>query len=640
MFAQNKGTSQCERCPAGFYISSNGSTACLRCAEGWYVAEPGASACHACSDQRYTLFFGATSIEDCVCMEGTIEAEALNDDGSKACTPCQDGLVCLPGALLAHLLAGSSGVTGGLVPMFQPQYMSLESRPLQADRARLMPEYMSSLSSPLQVWRCSCKLHCPGGAPGSCGINRLSEEAATLGCSACVEDFFDHNGECLKCARWMLPTVAVLALATLTFVAWSVNRPAAQMHAPLAVAGNILGLGCTAMQCMSIFDKIGVNWLAPVADVIARSKFVSFDLGMFGIECYIGGQPTSVFIGRLSLLPVILLAACSILGCRHIRHYFGYGSPVCARYFGELTNTIGRILMVFFISVCVSLLVPFQCIRHPSGEMTTQVYRSVLCWQPGDHYLMLGYSIAILSMLLLPYISVCIWATLRYPKASMLRRTQFLHCFRFLFFRFRPKRYASGLFLLARGFALSMVPIVYANMVAMQVLWTNGILACSLVLQCICWYWRGDLVNYVEASVFLSLIMFVTCGALVLDVQPDLSQLGWMCWIVFSSVIVILIASFMNSIRMRYVPRPMYSHFICHHKVGAAAQSRVLQLLIQQLTGQVCFIDSDHLVDLDSLYNAVRSCLRNLVVYLTSQTMRRPWCVGEMTWTIWSSFLV
>ena len=41
-------------------------------------------------------------------------------------------------------------------------------------------------------------------------------------------------------------------------------------------------------------------------------------------------------------------------------------------------------------------------------------------------------------------------------------------------------------------------------------------------------------------------------------------------------------------------------------------------------------IDYDHLVDLDSLYNAVRNCLSNLVVYLTRLTMTRPWCVGEM----------
>jgi len=75
----------------------------------------------------------------------------------------------------------------------------------------------------------------------------------------------------------------------------------------------------------------------------------------------------------------------------------------------------------------------------------------------------------------------------------------------------------------------------------------------------------------------------------------------------------------------------MYSHFVCHHKDGAAAQSRVIQLLIQELTLHDCFIDSDHLVDLDQLYSAVRTCLKTLAIYLTRETMIRPWCVGEMT---------
>ena len=36
------------------------------------------------------------------------------------------------------------------------------------------------------------------------------------------------------------------------------------------------------------------------------------------------------------------------------------------------------------------------------------------------------------------------------------------------------------------------------------------------------------------------------------------------------------------------------------------------------------------LADLGELLNDVRACVRNLVVYLTSETMSRPWCVGEV----------
>ena len=77
--------------------------------------------------------------------------------------------------------------------------------------------------------------------------------------------------------------------------------------------------------------------------------------------------------------------------------------------------------------------------------------------------------------------------------------------------------------------------------------------------------------------------------------------------------------------------QPLESHFICHHKVAAAAQSRVIQLLMEEQTTQHCFIDSDHLKDLDQPYSAVRTCLKSLVVYLTRVILHQPWCVEEMT---------
>ena len=86
-----------------------------------------------------------------------------------------------------------------------------------------------------------------------------------------------------------------------------------------------------------------------------------------------------------------------------------------------------------------------------------------------------------------------------------------------------------------------------------------------------------------------------------------------------------------HAVRMLVLPSPIYKHFICHHKVGAAAQSRVIQILLCQAAGGEVFIDSDHLGDPDQHFGAVRSSVRNLVVYLARETMRRPWCIGEMT---------
>lgn len=66
----------------GFYIHNGGSTACLHCAEGSYAAESGGSAWLVCPEQLTILFFGVKSINDCVCIEGTIEVNAVSPSGS------------------------------------------------------------------------------------------------------------------------------------------------------------------------------------------------------------------------------------------------------------------------------------------------------------------------------------------------------------------------------------------------------------------------------------------------------------------------------------------------------------------------------------------------------------------------------
>lgn len=42
------------------------------------------------------------------------------------------------------------------------------------------------------------------------------------------------------------------------------------------------------------------------------------------------------------------------------------------------------------------------------------------------------------------------------------------------------------------------------------------------------------------------------------------------------------------------------------------------------------FIDSDNLQELDTLFDIVRAKLDTLVVYLTKETLSRPWCAGEI----------
>merc|ERR1740121_2434647 len=46
--------------------------------------------------------------------------------------------------------------------------------------------------------------------------------------------------------------------------------------------------------------------------------------------------------------------------------------------------------------------------------------------------------------------------------------------------------------------------------------------------------------------------------------------------------------------------------------------------------GQSCFIDSDDLMDLDKLFDIVKTSLEHLAILLTREVLMRPWCAGEI----------
>jgi len=102
---------------------------------------------------------------------------------------------------------------------------------------------------------------------------------------------------------------------------------------------------------------------------------------------------------------------------------------------------------------------------------------------------------------------------------------------------------------------------------------------------------------------------------------------------VVSSIFATSLGMLCSMIYRRLKPNPFFHKFICHHKADAAAQARFLQICIRQKLQENCFLDSDHLQNLDNLLDTVRCQTGRLVVFLTSDTMRRPWCAAEITTT-------
>ena len=141
----------------------------------------------------------------------------------------------------------------------------------------------------------------------------------------------------------------------------------------------------------------------------------------------------------------MLLSSAFVIRSRNFLHFLMCSNP-CSFPVHSTSD-----LPIFFISLCVAIIAPVQCIRHPSRMLTTQMYRNVLCWQSVHYNVMVVYTlVSAMSMLLLFFVA-CIWATRRFPQPVLVGSLQFLHRHRFLFLRFRASCYGSGLWLLVRS---------------------------------------------------------------------------------------------------------------------------------------------------------------------------------------------
>jgi hypothetical protein len=102
--------------------------------------------------------------------------------------------------------------------------------------------------------------------------------------------------------------------------------------------------------------------------------------------------------------------------------------------------------------------------------------------------------------------------------------------------------------------------------------------------------------------------------------------------VVFTSLLSGVVVGFAVAVAAMVKLTRCFSHFLCHHKSDAAAQARLLKMAIKEEHPSAnVFFDSDNLLNLDDLFNTVRVDVSKLIVYLTRDTLRRPWCAGEVT---------
>jgi hypothetical protein len=135
--------------------------------------------------------------------------------------------------------------------------------------------------------------------------------------------------------------------------------------------------------------------------------------------------------------------------------------------------------------------------------------------------------------------------------------------------------------------------------------------------------------NIADGTLTSGLTILLICGALCTDFRAHQASVQTIGFIVLAMFLLVVGTTGGFAIRERIVPHNLFHWFITHHKAGAAAQARYVHLLLS-MRGKKVFIDSDDLQDLDTLFDTVRVRTKNLCVYATAETLKRPWCAGEI----------
>mmetsp|Transcript_55619 Transcript_55619/g.130204 ORF Transcript_55619/g.130204 Transcript_55619/m.130204 type:complete len:1444 (+) Transcript_55619:60-4391(+) len=610
-FSNQDSQTGCLLCEFGYFSNTSGQQGCQRCPIGTYRDSRGQRDCTPCDDGETTQYEAAIAADACVCAVG------MYRDYEGICQQCPKGMSCPIGSDVRSLpgRAASSSCSSCTFPQALPSYMSL-------------PE------EPLIVYKCVSTEACPGGSRegvSSCGPYRAADAIA---CGLCTDgSFLNGDGECEECrngSRIVLFVFSicgiVLAVATLAVL---VNRDLLLQQNATANVVVMFGVLLTALQTTIVFNQLAMKWVDPLKSIMVVSDLASFDLGNLKLNCYVDTDPLSKLILRQMIAPACVPILFITIACRKL-------TKPTVNLSVELSNAVGSIFFVFFISLVATSVDAFVCYSHPSGNAGSSVViePSVRCWEDVQHTKMV--LAATLSFCFVPanFLAFCVYAVLKYPRTMSVSNDQqrnFYDAYRFMFFRFRPQAYFYGLLLLFRHFIICLVPAVLARKgLGVQVLIVDAILVSMAVFQSTWQPWRTPFVNKTDSVTSTVLVLILHCGILNTDISASESDIAVIGTVVTLASFLFLVGAALYSMRRKVFRAAPYHHFLCHHKAFAAAQARYVQMLIIIQLRRSCFLDSDNLQDLSKLFDTVRTRVQHFVVYLTKDTLTRPWCVGEI----------
>ena len=358
---------------------------------------------------------------------------------------------------------------------------------------------------------------------------------------------------------------------------------------------------------------ISISCVAPMSPVVkfaTRTKSVAT-----GVRFELGSLSRSVLMSRTLLVLVFFFVAAVVHAAfLTVRKAKGLQLSLLAR-------TVGTLFMVFFISLCSSLLAPFRCDSHPNGLSTVQAYHGVFC-NGRDEHLQMALIGGFACLLPIAFLVLCSWIILReLPKRLESADVQFVRACSFLFVRFRPGAEVFSVIFLVRNSLVVLCPLLPST--SGKVLCLNLLLYVSLVVTAFSKPWRAMACNYLDIVLVTGMLVILDMGSLFVgEVDAEITVV--ICMLFSSLMVAAILGAILYGIVKHFMQkyRKPFRFFLCHQKVAAGSYARLLKMELQKRGSRfTTFVDCDDLNDLTRLFSYVGQDTETFVI-LGSQDTR------------------
>ena len=430
-----------------------------------------------------------------------------------------------------------------------------------------------------------------------------------------------------------VPILVVFAIVAVAFfvICWNMSADKSIFSSDFATIVATLAIFMTTTQALgAIADLLTVHG-DTFHFLLMTLKYLSFSPQLLKADCVLqSNDPALSYLVYLLILPC-MVAAIAVAG--KIREKLR-GALRWATVFSHQ----GSVVLVMYLASARAAVLPLQCATNPDGSSSVLSYRSVICWESPNHFVMVALAAVGMCIFTCAPLAAVSWAAWVYPtRIQSPGGTEFLERWRFAFDRFSIENYGYAVVYLFRNFLIALTPVVFTNSQHLQVLLLALVIVFCLAVQVRLMPWRTQVSNLVDALASISVCILLIGSSMLLLLTSEGTAL-LQTWVLLQLVATLSIfaAILFMQLRRKLSRKRQYHVFISHHKNGAAALARWFKTCMLTEKGLKIFLDSDDLLSVDVLFDIVAHQTRNLVLLLTKDFFSRPWCVGELVSAIQS----